>query len=234
MDRRSFFRTCSVGAGLLAGAVPALPSGTSARRYARVRLLDDHGEPLRIGALHPGAAYVFPYPYATTPCFLIDLGRAVAGRTGLATEAGERYDWPGGVGPVRSVVAYSAICAHKMAHPTRTISYITYRGPREPDEPETGVISCCAENSRYDPFAGALVLDGPAPQPLATILLEHDAERDELHAVGTLGGEMFQRYFAEFETRLRIEHPNAEPDQALTDDVVVRRIEDFSANVVSC
>ncbi|HRQ48856.1 MAG TPA: twin-arginine translocation signal domain-containing protein, partial [Rhodocyclaceae bacterium] len=209
MNRRAFVKTCTVGAGLLAGGSGRVfPSGASTRHYHRVRLLDDRGQPLRMEEIHEGVQYVFPYPYAATPCFLLNLGRPVPGQNGLTTESGERYDWPGGSGPARSVVAYSAICAHKMAHPARGISYISFREPRNGEDPVTGVISCCAENSRYDPFSGGTVLSGPAPQPLAAILLDHDTAHDELHAVGTLGGEMFQRFFTEFEARLSIEYPN--------------------------
>lgn len=235
MDRRTFVKSCTLGAGMLAGASGVvLPSGTSARHYQRVRLLNDRGRPLRLQELAAGSQYVFHYPFAATPCFLLNLGRPAPGQAGLMTEGGECYDWPGGVGPTRSVVAYSAICAHQMAHPTRVISYIGFRGPRDDQEPATGVISCCAENSRYDPFSGAAVLDGPAPQPLAAILLEHDATRDELHAFGTLGGELFQRFFKEFETRLSFEYPNGDMHAPQSGDVVVQRLEDFSASLVSC
>jgi Rieske Fe-S protein len=235
MDRRSFFRTCAVGAGLLAGADGLVAaSATAARHYHRARLVAAHGEPLRIAQLRPGAQYVFHYPYAATPCFLLNLGRAVAGRNGLQTERGERYDWPGGVGPARAVVAYSAICAHRMAHPTPQVSYISFRAPRGTDDPDTGVISCCAEESRYDPARGAQVLSGPAEQPLAAILLEHDVARDELFAYGTLGGAMFQRFFDEFEARLRFENPDGDLHAPAPGEVLVRPLEEFSGNIVLC
>jgi hypothetical protein len=67
------------------------------------------------------------------------------------------------------------------------------------------VIHCCAEHSQYDPAEGARVLAGPAPQPLAAILLEHDPRSDELTAVGTLGGEMFNQFFAKYERKLSLE-----------------------------
>ncbi len=236
MDRRSFVKGCTVAASLLAGgpALAAMPADASPRSYPRVQLLNERGQPLRTAELEAGAQYVFAYPFPATPCFLLDLGRPAPGREGLETEAGARYDWPGGVGPDRTVVAYSAICAHKLAHPTRGISYISYRPPRLDDDPATGVISCCAENSQYDPFAGATVLSGPAPQPLAAILLEHDPASDGLHAVGTLGGEQFQRFFTEFEARLSLEYPNGNARTLLDGATEVRRMEDFSANVVSC
>ncbi len=236
MDRRCFVKACTVGAGLIAGggAGLAVAGDTSAHRRQRVRLVGADGTPLRAAQLAAGAQYVFHYPFAATPCFLLDLGRPLAGRNGLATEDGRRYDWPGGVGPRRSIVAYSAICAHMMAHPTRVVSYISYRTPRSEDDPETGVISCCAENSVYDPAAGAQVLSGPAPQPLAAIVLDYDAGRDELHATGTLGGDMFQRFFTEFAVRLSLENPSRDERGPLPDDVRALPLETFSANVVLC
>lgn len=234
MDRRAFVKSCTAGAGLLAAGGLVFPAGSSVHTYRRVRLLDDRGQVLGPRDIATGEAYVFHYPFASTPCFLLNLGRTVPGQGGLKTESGERYDWPGGVGPAHSIVAYSAICAHKMAHPTRVISYIGFRQARGGEDPETGVISCCAENSRYDPFAGAAVVSGPAPQPLAAILLEHDAATDELFAVGTLGAEMFQRFFSEFEARLSLEYPGRDVRTPLADDVQVKRLEDFSASVVSC
>ena len=47
---------------------------------------------------------------------------------------------------------------------------------------------------------------GPAPQPLAAILLEYEPKSDAVYAVGTLGGEMFDEFFKRFEFRLALEH----------------------------
>lgn len=235
MDRRSFVTGCTLSAAVLAAAPSLiLPASAAARPYPKVLLLGEGGRPLRAADVDSGAPYVFHYPYASTPCFLLDLGRAVPAQNGLKTEGGAHYDWPGGTGPARSLVAFSAICAHQMAHPTRAVSYIGFRAPRDADDPVSGVISCCAENSRYDPFAGAAVLSGPAAQPLAAILLEHDVSKDELYAIGTLGGEMFQRFFAEFEARLMLENPGSELRSPLSGSVPVQRLEAFSANVVAC
>ena len=85
---------------------------------------------------------------------------------------------PAGVGPNKSIVAFSAICAHQLMYPTAAISFIGLRsgGHGEPAH----VIHCCGDNSRYDPLQGARVIDGPAPQPLAAVLLEWDASSDQL------------------------------------------------------
>ena len=236
MRRRDFVKACAIGAGC-AGLAPAslLTDDTlRPRHYERVRLIDSSGEPLRLGDLERNRNYVFPYPYRATPAFLLDLGTAVAGERPLRTEAGEVYQSRHGVGPQRSVVAFSAICAHKLAHPTPAVSYIHFREARGRGEPSTGVISCCAENSLYDPVAGGRVLDGPARQPLAGIILDYVAADDELFAGGTLGGEMFDRFFSEFEARLTLEYPNGDAHEAVTGDVAIEPLTRFSNNVMSC
>jgi Rieske Fe-S protein len=155
--------------------------------------------------LKAGVNYVFDYPFASTPCFLLRLDRPAGGGVVLKTEAGHTYEWSGGVGPDRSVVAYSAICAHKMTYPTKQVSFIGYRNEPSPVAGRGKVITCCSDRSVYDPAAGARVVSGPAPQPLATILLEHDPKADEIFAVGTFGGEMFAEFFKKFEYRLQLE-----------------------------
>lgn len=234
MDRRAFVKGCSISAGLFAGGALSLPAAASLQKYGRVQLLDDQGQPLKAAAVVAGEQYVFNYPFPATPCFLINLGRPVEARKTLQTVSGARYDWPGGVGPQRSLVAYSAICAHKMTHPTPAITHISFRPARTDAEPMAGVISCCSENSRYDPATGAAVLDGPADQPLAAIVLEHDAGSDGLYAVGTLGGEMFQRFFKAFGARLSLQYPRGNAAQPLAGEVRVQRLEEFCANVVTC
>jgi arsenite oxidase small subunit len=107
------------------------------------------------------------------------------------------------VGPKQSVVAFSAICAHKLVYPTPALSFIGLRKGLS-GEP-AHVIHCCGDNSRYDPAQGARVIAGPAPQPLAAVLLEWDAKTDQLHAVGTRGGEMFKAFFDKYAMKLELE-----------------------------
>ncbi|MCP1673627.1 Rieske Fe-S protein [Natronocella acetinitrilica] len=238
MKRRSFIQACGVGAGCVAvagGLAQAAGNGElRPRHYERVRLLGHDGSPLLASTLPDKQQYVFPYPYAATPCFLINLGEPMPPRNGLKTADGEPYSWPGGVGPRRQLVAYSAICAHKLAHPTPTLSYISFRQARNGDEPESGVISCCAENSLYNPSQGAEVISGPARQPLASIIMEHDDETDELFAVGTLGGELFDRFFSDFEARLSLEYPDGNGAKPLTGEVTALTLADYTNNIMRC
>ena len=140
---------------------------------------------------------------------------------------------PLGVGTRRSIVAYSAICAHKLTYPTRDISFISFRTQKSASNRFVNVIHCCSEHSQYDPAEGARVLAGPAPQPLAAILLEHDAASDELYAVGTLGGEMFNEFFAKYAFRLALENDGS-PRRAVSSAVEVTALEDYCKQQVKC
>ena len=173
----------------LASAGPgAVAADSTPRFYSRARLVDEKGAPILAKAIPANRNLIFHYPFAATPCFLLNLGRPASTSVRLKTAANEAYEWKGGVGAGRSVVAYSAICAHKMTYPTRQVSFIGYRDGPSPVAGKGKVITCCSDRSVYDPSAGARVVSGPAPQPLATILLEHDAKSDEVRAVGTFGG----------------------------------------------
>jgi arsenite oxidase small subunit len=233
MKRREFVQACA--ASVAGAALPEAASAASlvARKYGRAKLVDERGTPLVLSQLAPGVAYVFDYPYAGTPCFLIHLDRAVPGGLELKTESGAPYHWDGGIGPGKAVVAYSAICAHKMTYPTKQVSFIGYRKEPSAVAPTGKVIACCSERSVYDPAAGAKVLSGPAPQPLATILLEQDAKSGEIWAVGTIGGEMFDEFFRKYEFRLQMEMGNRARN-TVEGAAVVREMARYSAQWAQC
>lgn len=231
MQRRDFIRICAATAASAAGAGELSAADAAPAFYGRARLVSGNGAPLKAAALPAERNFIFHYPFAATPCFLLNLSRpARAAR--LATADKRSYEWKGGVGPNRSIVAYSAICAHQLAYPTRDISFISYRSETSPRNRLGNVIHCCAEHSQYDPADGARVLAGPAPQPLAAILLEHDARTDELTAVGTLGGEMFNQFFAKYELKLALEGAAARaPANAAS---VVHELENYCRQQVKC
>ena len=206
----------------------------SPRFYARVQLTDEHGELLSPTKLTVGRNYIFHYPFEATPCFLLNLGRPTGTDVELKTENGSVYRWPGGVGPNRAVVAFSAICAHRMSYPTRQISFISYRErSSSPANARARVIHCCSEHSEYDPAAGGRVVGGPAPQPLSAILLEHDRSTDGLHAIGTLGGELYNEFFAKYEFKLTMDYGRGMHRQ-VTGRAVVSELESFCKQQVRC
>ena len=233
MQRREFIGMCAAGAALSLN--PALAANLKPHFYARVQLTDELRQPLRAAQLAPNRNYIFNYPYAATPCFLLNLDRPAQQPVLLATEQGGQYEWPGGVGPNHSIVGYSAICAHRLSYPTRQISFIAYRDQAGPTRLARGhVIHCCSEHSEYDPATGARVVGGPAPQPLATIVLEYDAASDALYAVGTLGGEMHDQFFAKYGFKLALEYGEKRAQQPVTGTAVVSELSSYCKQQVRC
>ena len=164
MQRREFLESCAIVGG--AAALPVFPDAWAQytpRRHARVRLVDVHGRPLVAADLAVETNYIFHYPFAATPCLLLKLPQSVRTTASLARQDGSVYAWRGGVGRDSNIVAFSAICAHKLAYPTREVSFIRYQRERSPTS-GAQVIHCCADHSVYDPAAGARVVSGPAPQ----------------------------------------------------------------------
>lgn len=202
-ERRDLLRqaACVAGAWAAASALPAVAG--EPQRHPRSRLVNPLGDPILAKQIKPGEPHLFNYPFVASPVFLLAMGSAVKGAE-LTTEDKQRYSAPDGVGPNKSIVAFSAICAHKLMYPTPALSFIGVRKgfAGEPAQ----VIHCCGDNSRYDPQQGARVLAGPAPQPLAAVLLEWDAKTDQLHAVGTQGGEMFKAFFDKYAFKLDTEY----------------------------
>ena len=231
MQRREFVAFCAASAA--AATTNAIGADAQPRRYARARLVDEHGAPLAGKAIPAQRNLIFHYPYAATPCFLLNLGRPAAPIAHLRTADEKPYEWNGAVGPQRSIVAYSAICAHRLTYPTREISFISYRAEKSARNQHASVIHCCSEHSQYDPAEGARVVAGPAPQPLAAILLEHDATTDELFAVGTLGGELFNEFFDKYAFRLQMEL-GTDARAAVGASCIVRPLEDFCRQQVKC
>jgi Rieske Fe-S protein len=234
VQRRHFMKLCMAGAALAPCMAPA--AELQARSYARTQLVDERGAPIKTGTLARGVNYIFHYPYAGTPCFLIDLGRSTQRNVRMRTERGDGYQWPGGVGPRSAVVAYSAICTHRMTYPTRQISFISYRDrSNAPGVAHPNTIHCCSEHSEFDPAAGAQVVAGPAPQPLAAVLLDYDPASDALYAVGTLGSELFNAFFAKYEMKLALEHGGADRvRQPVRDTTVVTELASYCKQQIRC
>ena len=252
MERRQFVRVCAAGAAATTAAATAAvnpsvaaaaPSeALSATRYPRSKLVSAGGAPLKASRLAVNKNYVFFYPFRATPVFLLNLGKALKAApikasgvvvNGAAAPAPPSYNWPGGAGATKSVVAYSAICSHQLTYPTKEISFISFRAGKSGANKHADVIHCCSEHSQYDPAEGARVLAGPAPQPLAAILLEHDPATDELYATGTLGGDMFNAFFRKYEMKLALDMGDR-AREAAGDVCAVSELDNYCRQQVRC
>ncbi|ASJ75107.1 hypothetical protein [Granulosicoccus antarcticus] len=228
MDRRTFTSLCTA---LIAGAASThANSGSQRIHYPTSRLIYEDDSSVTLASLQTGRAYIFGYPYLTTPCFLMRLGKS----------APARGSWPGGLDTDQSVVAFSAICSHKMSHPAKPISHIAYRpepivfhdsnGERQTRD---GLVSCCSERSVYDPAAGGEVLSGPAPAPLAAIALSHD-DSGNLSATGSFGPDQYEQFLTKFGFRLAMEYGVTDVRQRAAERIVVVPAEEFSTQQVLC
>ena len=227
MDRRRFTRICG---GLLTGAAALHARANAQSPYRTSALHFEDGAPVTLDALNEGEAWIFSYPYKTTPCFLVR----------LSTSAPKQGAWPGGVDDDQSVVAFSAICSHKMSHPAKPITHISYRDTpvswySKEGEKQTraGVISCCSERSVYDPAVGAAVLSGPAPVPLAAISLDVN-EHGELSATGSHGPDQYERFLQAFGFRLALEYGISDPRTLVEEQTQTVKAANFSAQQVLC
>jgi hypothetical protein len=122
-----------------------------------------------------------------------------------------------------------------MAYPTRQISFISYREQSSaPGVSRPNTIHCCSEHSEYDPASGARVVAGPAPQPLAAVLLEHDPANDTLLAIGTLGSELFNAFFTKYEMKLALDYGPDRARERVADKSTVMELEHFCKQQVKC
>jgi arsenite oxidase small subunit len=237
MERRRFLSGCAMVGGAASVAPAALWPGAWAqgvpRVYERTRLVDVNGRPLQPSQLVPEINYVFHYPYAATPCLLLKLTRPVAAPAALKRQDGVEYAWRGGVGRERNVVAFSAIRAHKLAYPTREVSFIRYQRESSPTS-GARVIHCCADHSVYDPAEGARVVSGPAPQPLAAILLEYDEQQDALFALGTVGAEQFDAFFDKYRMKLALEYGEGRARANVAATSIVRELTNYCRTTIQC
>ncbi len=235
MQRRDFVSFCAGSAALAAAPQTILAATDKPHFYTKAMLVDELNQPIKAKSLKVNHNYVFNYPYAGTPCFLLNLNKPTGQEVALKTADGQTYVWPGGVGQTRSIVAYSAICSHQLAYPTKQISFISFRNEKSDVVHQPNIIHCCAEHSEYDPAAGAKVINGPAPQPLATILLEYDAGTDGLIAVGTYGGELFNEFFKKYDFKLALEHggPNR-AQKSIAGTTVVAELAKYCKQNIQC
>ena len=241
IQRRTFVKSCVASIAMVSANPNILAKAEPVNNYSRALLTDDKGKPINSEFLRINHGFVFHYPFVTTPCFIINIGRPVTAVTDLQTHAGEHYQWPGGCGPDKSVVAFAAICSHKLSYPTKTLSFLNYR-PESVQyvnsdlstENRSQLIYCCSERSAYDPAEGAQVLGGPASQPLAAIDIEYNEDEDHYYAVGTRGGELYQQFFERFNFRLALDHKREDVSARVEDTTRVYSHAEYSAHTVAC
>ncbi|BDB98719.1 Rieske iron-sulfur protein SoxL2 [Saccharolobus caldissimus] len=218
--RRRFLKSLIFGiaAAAVVGIIPGVrvlvpPTVTVTSGFPKSLLVDSSGNPIKASSLPVNSPYIviFEYPMTGEPNFLINLGDAsgkpveIPPTKVVVPQTGKTYDFPGGVGPYKSIVAYSAICQHLGCTPPYIHFYPPqYVGPAQLSAPEPdqlsaqallaakqakvpALIHCDCHGSTYDPYHGAAVLTGPTVRPLPAVVLEWDSSTDYLYAIGAVG-----------------------------------------------
>ncbi len=153
MTRRKLLKTagCAGAAALLIGGLNDKASAAFSKgTYPQIKIAN-------LRDLQAGRTIKFDYPLIGRKNVLIDLGCVVEG----------------GIGPNKSIVAYSQFCTHLGC----SVGF----------EWENGMLVCECHQTVYDPKRSGLVVEGPAPNSLPMVSLDIDNATGDIYAVGVAG-----------------------------------------------
>lgn len=200
-SRRTFLKSlviiagASMVIGMLRGLEVIVPPSVGISSFPLLQLVDENGNPIKASdvPINGQKLAMFNYPLNNEPNYLLNLGNdsnqpvEIPATTVSIPATGQSYTFPGGVGPNKSIVAYSALCEHLgCTYPELTfyppgVKAPTFNGPMDK------VIHCSCHGSTYDPYKGAAVITGPTTKPLPAVQLKWDPDTDYLYAVTMIG-----------------------------------------------
>ncbi len=164
-------------------------------------------EILKTSQLPVGKAFLFYYPFVSTPAILINLGsqtRQIPNMEFAEHKIIDRklimqktaYQWSGGTGKAQNIVAFSAICPHDLIAASKEVNQFSYRHKKSGYyAPQDKVITCCAHGTAYDVQNGGVPVLGPAKKPLTAIKLNFERQTDSLLPNGIEGHNIFPSFW---------------------------------------
>jgi len=238
LERREFVKNSFLGTVAFAGGFVFLNDARAAdlpvKTYKKALLTDAGGKPVWFDTIAKDSAYIFNYPFASTPNFLLFLDLPVKPMQ-YSTIEGKTYDAPGGSGKDKNLVAYSAICPHQLSYPTKDFSVVNYYNKKEQGcAAGVQLIKCCAHNSIFDPKICGKKIDGPAENHMSMIVLEADEKEKKIYAVGVAGKTMYDDFFDIFKQELRKDYGSSAKAKEEPEKVTVTRMDKYSANLIRC
>ena len=155
---------------------------------------------------------------------MINTGQELIGQT-VPLKSGGNYQWGGGVGPNKGIVAYTAICSHNQTYPTTAKSVIN-------PFPSEGVIKCCAHKRRFDLTKGGVC--NKKSEPLASIVLEWDEKTDQLFATGLVGRDFFKQFFKRQNRKLRVTYGSTRVAKEPVEKIQLMLLEEYTKKQNQC
>ena len=152
MSRRKLLKTagCVGAAALVVGGLADKAAAAGNGIYPQVKVAN-------LRDLRAGRSVKFDYPLIGRKNIIMDMGCNVEG----------------GVGPDKSIVAYSMFCSHL--------------GCGVDMDWEKGKMICECHQSVYDPKRSGRVVEGPAPGSLPMVALNVDSSTGDIYAAGVAG-----------------------------------------------
>jgi Rieske Fe-S protein len=238
MNRRKMIKSCSVvaiGSVFIPGFFKSLIAGEKEtyKKYNKTLLIKEDGTPFTPNDIKDYTALLFYYPYRSTPCYIINTGEEIK-PSKVKLSNNKEYEFKGGIGNKKSIVAYSAICPHQWSYPSKDFSLINYYPPDKKSETtgKSGIIQCCAHISAFDVKNGGQVIEGPAELPLACVELIE--ENGKIYATGILGIDQFEEFFDMYKSELIEQYGSIEKAKEILDKTPVMEVGKYVKEQIRC
>ncbi len=152
VTRRKILKSacCAGAAALVAGGLASKAGASVKSSYPQVKIAN-------VKDVSKGKTLKFDYPLVGRKNILIDCGCKVEG----------------GMGPNKSIVAYSMFCTHL--------------GCSVDLDSNSDMLVCECHQSVYNPKESGRVVEGPAPNNLPMVSLDIDDATGDIYAVGVAG-----------------------------------------------
>ncbi len=152
MTRRKLLKTVGYAgaAALVVGGLAEKSLASAGKTYPQVKVTN-------LRDVQEGKPFKFDYPLIGRKNLLIDCGCQVEG----------------GIGPNKSIVAYSMFCTHL--------------GCGVDVNQDTEMLVCECHQTVFDPKESGRVVEGPAPNSLPMVNLDVDSSTGDIYAVGVAG-----------------------------------------------
>jgi len=152
ISRRKLLKTagCAGVAALVLGGIASRTDAATGKTYPQVKVGN-------LRDIKQGTTVKFDYPLVGRKSIMVDCGCAVEG----------------GIGPDKSIVAYSLFCTHL--------------GCSVDLNKENEMLVCECHQSVYDPRRSGRVVEGPAPSNLPMVSLDIDGATGDIYAIGVAG-----------------------------------------------